>query len=217
MADSPDEQWSIRWPVQVTDPQGRRNLGGNVNMRNLNLAMVNPVFSRGEKAAGMLNAELRLGGDVQSPQLFGQLQLSALDIDGNFMPFEMQPSQLTMNFSGTRSTLAGIVRTQQGQINLNGNADWSQIDNWRARVTAKGSRVRITVPPMVRWMSRRMWSLTRRLRCSRWMGVWTFRGRELWCTTCRRARSASPAMWLCSTMTCNQKRRRQRLFPSTVI
>ncbi|MGK3372147.1 translocation/assembly module TamB domain-containing protein, partial [Citrobacter youngae] len=42
------------------------------------------------------------------------------------------------------------VRTQQGQINLSGDADWSQIDNWRARVAAKGSRVRITVPPMVR-------------------------------------------------------------------
>ncbi len=49
MADSPDEQWSIRWPVQVTDPQGRRNLGGNVNMRNLNLAMVNPVFCAAKK------------------------------------------------------------------------------------------------------------------------------------------------------------------------
>ncbi len=35
--------------VQVTDPSGRRNFGGNVNMRNLNLAMVNPVSSRGEK------------------------------------------------------------------------------------------------------------------------------------------------------------------------
>ncbi|WP_171843758.1 hypothetical protein, partial [Salmonella enterica] len=83
------------------------------------------VFSRGEKAAGMLNPRLRLGGDVQSPPLFGPLPLSALDIDGNFMPVEMQPSQLPMNFSGTRSTLAGIVRTQQGQINLNGNAHWS--------------------------------------------------------------------------------------------
>ena len=136
--------------VQVTDPQGRRNLGGNVNIRNMNLAMVNPVFARGEKAAGMLNANLRLGGDVQSPQMFGQLQLSGLDIDGNFMPFDMQPSQLAMNFNGTRSTLAGEIRTQQGQINLSGDADWSQIDNWRARVAAKGSRVRITVPPMVR-------------------------------------------------------------------
>ena len=136
--------------VQVTDPQGRRNLGGNVNIRNFNLAMVNPIFSRGEKAAGMINANLRLGGDVQSPQLLGQLQLSGLDIDGNFMPFDMQPSQLAVNFAGTRSTLAGVVRTQQGEINLSGDADWSQIDNWRARVAAKGSRVRITVPPMVR-------------------------------------------------------------------
>ncbi len=42
------------------------------------------------------------------------------------------------------------VRTQQGEIYLNGDADWSQIENWRARVTAKGSKVRITVPPMVR-------------------------------------------------------------------
>lgn len=136
--------------VQISDPQGRRNLGGSVNIRNFNLAMVNPIFSRGEKAAGMLNANLRLGGDLQSPQLLGQLQLSGTDVDGNFMPFDMQPSQLAVNFTGTRSTIAGVVRTQQGEINLSGDADWSQLDNWRARIAAKGSRVRITVPPMVR-------------------------------------------------------------------
>ncbi len=136
--------------VQVTDPQGRRNLGGNINIRNFSLAMANAIFSRGEKAAGTLNANLRLGGNVQSPQLFGQLGLNGVDIDGNFMPFDMQPSQLAMNFNGMRSTLQGVVRTGQGEINLSGDADWSQIDNWRARVAAKGSKVRITVPPMVR-------------------------------------------------------------------
>jgi autotransporter translocation and assembly factor TamB len=30
--------------VQVTDPQGRRNLGGNVNISNFSLAMINPIF-----------------------------------------------------------------------------------------------------------------------------------------------------------------------------
>jgi len=136
--------------VQVTDPQGRRNLGGNVNIRNFSLAMANAIFTRGEKAAGTLNANLRLGGNVQSPQLFGQMQVNGVDVEGNFMPFDMQPSQLAMNFNGTTSTLQGVVRTQRGQINLSGDADWSQIDNWRARVAAKGSNVRITVPPMVR-------------------------------------------------------------------
>ncbi len=62
--------------VQVTDPQGRRNLGGNVNISNFSLAMINPIFARGEKAEGRLNARLRLGGNVKSPQLFGQMQLS---------------------------------------------------------------------------------------------------------------------------------------------
>jgi len=136
--------------VQVTDPQGRRNLGGNVNIRNFSLAMINPIFSRGEKAEGRVNANLRLGGDVQSPLMFGQLQLNGIDVDGNFMPFDMQPSQITMNFNGASSTLQGEIRTQQGQISLNGDADWRQIENWRARIAAKGSRVRITVPPMVR-------------------------------------------------------------------
>ncbi|MDX7218164.1 translocation and assembly module TamB, partial [Escherichia coli] len=103
---------------QVTDPQGRRNLGGNVNISNFSLAMINPIFARGEKAEGRLNARLRLGGNVKSPQLFGQMQLSGVDIDGNFMPFDMQPSQLAMNFNGTRSTLQGTVNTRQGQIAL---------------------------------------------------------------------------------------------------
>ncbi len=92
------------------------------------------LFAR-RKAAGMLNASGCLGGDVQSPQLFGQLQLSALDIDGNLCRLRCSRFQLTMNFMDAFD-VAGIVRTQQGQINLNGNADWSQIDNWRARVTA---------------------------------------------------------------------------------
>jgi translocation and assembly module TamB len=136
--------------VQITDPQGRRNLGGNVNMRNFDLAIANSIFSRGEKAAGKLNANLRLAGNAERPQLFGQLQLNGVDVDGNFMPFDMQPSQLAMNFNGMNSTLAGTVRTKQGDIALSGDADWTQIDNWRARVAAKGSKVRITVPPMVR-------------------------------------------------------------------
>ena len=38
--------------VQVTDPQGRRNLGGNVNIRNFNLAMINPDFYPRGKSSG---------------------------------------------------------------------------------------------------------------------------------------------------------------------
>lgn len=48
--------------VQVADPEGRRNLSGNIAISNFSLAMINPILSDGEKAAGTLNANLRLGG-----------------------------------------------------------------------------------------------------------------------------------------------------------
>ena len=38
-----------------------RNLGGNVNISNFSLAMINPIFARGEKAEGRLNGVTELG------------------------------------------------------------------------------------------------------------------------------------------------------------
>lgn len=136
--------------IQVAEPQGRRGLAGTVTVNQLSLAMVNPMLARGESAAGTLNANLRVGGSLAQPQLFGQLGLERVLIRGNWMPFAMSESRLGMTFAGTSSSLAGTVQTTHGQINLTGDADWSRITAWRARIAAQGTRVRITVPPMVR-------------------------------------------------------------------
>ncbi|AOR62247.1 autotransporter assembly complex protein TamB [Pectobacterium wasabiae] len=136
--------------IQVTDPQGRRNLGGSVTINNISLALLNPALSKGEKAAGMLNANLRLAGDVARPQLFGQMVLERLDIDGNWMPIDLTNGRLAVNFSGMSSTLQGFLKTDNGQLNLGGNADWSRPDAWRARIAAKGQKLRVTIPPMAR-------------------------------------------------------------------
>ena len=136
--------------IQIADPQTRRLLSGNVNITNLSLAMLNPALMQGEKIAGVLNSSLRLGGNLQKPQVFGQLGLRNVDVDGSFMPVDLTAANLNMLFNGMSSTLEGVIQTSKGQITLNGSADWSQLNAWRARVAAKGDRVRVTVPPMVR-------------------------------------------------------------------
>lgn len=136
--------------VQIADPQGKRTLSGNINIANLSLAMLNPALMQGEKIAGVLSSNLRLGGNLQKPKVFGQLGLRNVDVDGSFMPVDLTAANLNMVFNGMSSTLEGLVQTSQGQIALNGNADWSQLDAWRARVAGKGDKVRVTVPPMVR-------------------------------------------------------------------
>ncbi|CNH34678.1 Family of uncharacterised function (DUF490) [Yersinia massiliensis] len=136
--------------VQVADPEGRRNLSGNIAINNISLAMINPILSDGEKAAGLLNANLRLGGNAKSPLVFGRLALDNVDVDGSWMPFDITEGRLVMNFDGMTSTLDGLIRTSQGQLNLSGDADWRDINAWRARIAAKGNKLRVTIPPMVR-------------------------------------------------------------------
>ncbi|WP_345830174.1 translocation/assembly module TamB domain-containing protein [Erwinia sp. HDF1-3R] len=136
--------------VQIADPQGKRTLSGNVNIASLSLAMLNPALMKGEKVAGLLNSNLRLGGNLQQPQVYGQLGLKDVDVQGSFMPVELTSASLNMVFNGMSSTLEGLIKTSHGQIALNGDADWRQLDAWRARVAAKGEKVRVTVPPMVR-------------------------------------------------------------------
>lgn len=136
--------------VQVADPQSRRALSGNVNINQLSLALLKPLISRGESVDGLVNAALRLDGDVQRPQLYGQLGLERLVIKGNFMPFAMTDSRLALSFAGSRSTLQGLIGTTHGQVNLTGDADWRRMAAWRVHINAQGNRVRITVPPMIR-------------------------------------------------------------------
>ncbi|CAI2482422.1 Family of uncharacterised function (DUF490) [Serratia liquefaciens] len=136
--------------VQVADPQVRRIISGNVNITNISLAMINPALMKGEKAAGMLNANLRLGGSAQKPLVYGRMALDKVDIDGHWMPFDMTDGRLVMNFDGMTSTMEGLVSTTRGQLNLSGDADWSDINAWRARIAAKGDKLRVTVPPMIR-------------------------------------------------------------------
>ncbi|PKH23140.1 translocation and assembly module TamB [Enterobacterales bacterium CwR94] len=136
--------------VQIADPQGRRALSGNIGIANLSLDMLNPAMMQGEKITGVLNSQLRLAGDLQRPQVFGQLGLRNVDVDGTFMPVDLTAANLNMIFNGMSSTLEGLIQTSQGQISLTGDADWAQLDAWRARIAAKGDKVRVTVPPMVR-------------------------------------------------------------------
>lgn len=136
--------------IQIADPQVRRNISGNVNITNISMDLLKPMLTQGEKASGMLNANLQLGGSAQRPLVFGRLALDKAIITGHWMPFDMTEGRLAVNFNGMTSTLEGLLSTTHGQLNLAGDADWHDINAWRARIAAKGNQLRVTIPPMVR-------------------------------------------------------------------
>ncbi|MBD1226711.1 autotransporter assembly complex protein TamB [Xenorhabdus griffiniae] len=140
----------LKGDVQVADLEGSRKLAGNVDIQALSLGLVKPILGKGEKAEGGLSANLRIGGNARDPLLFGQLNADALQLSSHWLPFDITQGQLAVHFAGASSDMHGMIRTPKGQLNLNGYADWRNLNAWYARVTADGDQLRVTVPPMVK-------------------------------------------------------------------
>ncbi|PHI28955.1 autotransporter assembly complex protein TamB [Budvicia aquatica] len=140
---------SFNGNVQVNDPQGQRNLSGNVVIDGLSLALIRPILNESESAEGALNANLRLAGTAQNPRILGHLALDKLHINSQWIPLTIKQGNLALNFNGTSSDLTGQIQTEKGSLNLSGKADWRQIDAWRASIAAKGDRIRVAMPPTV--------------------------------------------------------------------
>lgn len=136
--------------VKVSDPQTSRGLSGNITIDNISLNLLKPMLVKGEKAAGAINANLRFGGNAKSPQIYGRFGFDKLSLDGHWIPVTINDSDIVLNFNGTNSTLLGNIKTEKSELKLGGNADWRDINAWWAKITAKGDRIRIDMPPMIK-------------------------------------------------------------------
>ncbi|MEQ4924082.1 autotransporter assembly complex protein TamB [Proteus hauseri] len=136
--------------VHVADLERKRQLSGNVDIDNLTLDLIKPFLGKGEIAQGSIGAQLRLGGNAQSPLLFGHFGINQLKVVGHWIPFDITKGNVDVNFNGATSDLGGRIETPEGYLNLTGNADWRKLDEWRAVVAANGNKLRVSLPPMVR-------------------------------------------------------------------
>lgn len=140
----------LKGNVEIADLEKRRQLSGNIEINAITLALIKPLVGDNEIANGNLNANLRLGGTANNPLLNGNLALSGLEIKSSLIPFDIKSGQLGIVFNGTSSVMNGQINTPEGYLNINGDADWRNIDAWRAKVIAVGNNLRVSLPPMIK-------------------------------------------------------------------
>ena len=131
----------------VQDPLKRRQLSGKLSVEAMSMAWLESFLPPGEKVVGNFTSDLSFAGELLNPQLFGSIQLDQFRVDSVTFPFEMKPSHLTIDFDGQRSNLNGKLLTQKGDMTLAGQAQWSGINDVRAKLNLSTDRLRMMVPP----------------------------------------------------------------------
>lgn len=142
----------LKADIAVADPLTKRQLSGSVTVDDVQLAQFNPVLASVSpqlSANGKLSAELKPRGTLEKPALYGDIKLDAFTAQGQAVPLDMKPSNVMLHFEGDQSELIADLETAQGKIRVSGNAQWSDPENPTARVSVKGDKVRVSLPPYV--------------------------------------------------------------------
>lgn len=138
--------------VSVSDPLDKKELSGRVEVRDVRLERFNPILgsvSDQLTAKGELSADIRPGGTLKKPALYGSVNLNDFSAQGQAVPLDMKSSNVTLHFEGEQSELVADLNTEQGTVSVTGSAEWSNPDQPTAKIAVKGDRVRVSMPPYV--------------------------------------------------------------------
>lgn len=137
----------IEGSLRMSDLFNTRTVDGTLKFVAVDATLVNSFLSPGESAEGQWFGNLRFAGTLEEPLIYGRTGLFNAKLDSTKLPVEMLPSDIKLTFNGNSSTLEGHLKTPQGEVALNGSADWRTIGEGKAIVTTKGSNLRVTLPP----------------------------------------------------------------------
>lgn len=137
----------IEGSLRMSDLFNTRTVDGALKFVAVDATLVNSFLSPGESAEGQWFGNLRFAGTLEEPLIYGRTGLFNAKLDSTKLPFEMLPSDIKLTLNGNSSTLEGHLKTPQGEVALNGSADWRTIGEGKAIVTTKGSNLRVTLPP----------------------------------------------------------------------
>ena len=145
----PEGNGSSFGELAVIDPEKERRLDGRIIVEGITPSFIQPFLSRGERAEGAVNARLRAAGTLSRPELYGRAGAENVVVDADFIPIEMEPSNVEIEFNGRTSTLSGEIRTKTESVILSGNASWESLERWKADARVRTEGLHLSLPPMI--------------------------------------------------------------------
>ncbi len=133
-------QARVRALIDVDNAGELGALDGEVSLRELNLAVLEPFFLELRTLRGEITASGQLSGHTRDPRFNGELQLVDGLVETVAVPVTLSDIALQVDVRETRADISGGFRSGEGRAEISGGADWSG-EEWRVDVRLRGERL----------------------------------------------------------------------------
>ncbi|WP_413111242.1 translocation/assembly module TamB domain-containing protein [Thaumasiovibrio sp. DFM-14] len=159
------DQLDGRWLVDLADngvlsgdlmldgltqqPLESQQITASLNIDAISLDMLMPLVEDYSTLAGELNSQLALTGSILQPAVEGSIAVSGLMAQGAEVPFEVETGTINLLMQGYKGKLSGNIITPDGQLDLQGMANWEDLSAWSTELNVKGDRLNVVIPALV--------------------------------------------------------------------
>ncbi|MGX9418110.1 autotransporter assembly complex protein TamB [Vibrio sp. WJH972] len=126
-----------------------KTVDGQFHIDQVTLEALGPLLGDYGHVNAVVNGQVDLNGSLLQPQILGQLAITNIAAEGEVTPFDISDGQFSIRFLGYQAELEAGLVTEDGQLNVTGDADWQNIDKWTFNSHIFADELNIKVPPMV--------------------------------------------------------------------
>ncbi|EGU36140.1 hypothetical protein VII00023_13237 [Vibrio ichthyoenteri ATCC 700023] len=138
---------------QVTIPDVTaqdKQMEGRLALSTFNLDFLNVLVGEYSQLKSNIETDLSFSGPLLHPQVKGQFVIDDMLLHGDISPIDVDSGRLSIDFSGYNARLKAAIQTPDGELNLTGDGDWQDLQDWRTNVRVFADELKVDVPPMVR-------------------------------------------------------------------
>ncbi len=138
--------------INVTlDPtQEQRPIGGEISLQGFDIAFLKAFMPNFDEIGGEINTNGTLSGSVSDPRFDGLVVLNDPVVQAESLPVSIDGGRVDVQVEGKRARISGNLASGEGEVNVSGNADWTQLDAWRADVIVASDNLNVQADPLVR-------------------------------------------------------------------
>ncbi|WP_461535895.1 autotransporter assembly complex protein TamB [Spongorhabdus nitratireducens] len=135
--------------LAVDDVSTQQKLSGKLLLSQLKLDFLAPFIPEVSRFDGVLSADTRLGGSLEKPLLFGDVDLKEgrLETDPPLLAVTAMETHLQVN--GSQADISGVMHTGESQTVIGGNLNWGQLPV-TGKLTLKGQDIESRYPGLFR-------------------------------------------------------------------
>ncbi|QOR38886.1 translocation/assembly module TamB [Billgrantia diversa] len=126
--------------IGLDDPLGAGELSGVLVLDGLDLSRYRTLAEGLDMLEGVAAGRVEISGTRDNPSLDGALELTGLQASGLDVPLIVEDGRIRVEFNGDSARLMGYVASDEGRLDIDGNASWPSLDEWRIAVDLDGTR-----------------------------------------------------------------------------